>query len=355
MEEPTFFGPGIVLSAVGARCGKTFEASGDWGTVANTAVLQPQPGFDTRFLWYMTNDESFWEKGGAAQPYVRVDATLSRRLAFPPLDEQRAIVHYLDAETSRIDALIAKKRQMVTLLSERAAQALAEALEEADFMFPDSLTPSWGAVELPVGWRVIRLSQVLRQLTNGYVGPTRDILLDDGIRYVQSLHVKNGVIEFGRRPFFVSEEWHRERPRIHLRAGDVLIVQTGDIGQVAVVPRGFGEASCHALQIARVHEHIITGEYLGAYLRSPFGYQSLLSRATGALHPHLEGGIRDVPVVVPPLAEQDVVVRTAALVRQRCERLESKLARQMALLVERRKALITAAVIGEIDLPGAAA
>jgi type I restriction enzyme, S subunit len=168
------------------------------------------------------------------------------------------------------------------------------------------------------------------------------------------LHIKNGRINFARRPFFVDPAWHDERPRIHLREGDVLIVQTGDIGQLAVVPPGFGPASCHALQIARVRGSLISGRYLAAYLRSHFGRQSLLSRATGALHPHLEAGIKDIPIVVPPPAVQAVVVREIELAEQHAAELTTILVRQVALLQERRQALIAAAVTGQLDIPAAA-
>ena len=57
---------GVVLSAVGARCGKTFLARGQWTAIANTHVLVPAPGIDTRWLWYLTNNEDYWVKGWAA-------------------------------------------------------------------------------------------------------------------------------------------------------------------------------------------------------------------------------------------------------------------------------------------------
>lgn len=128
------------------------------------------------------------------------------------------------------------------------------------------------------------------------------------------------------------------------------MVQTGDIGQVAVVPSGFGEASCHALQIARVKKGIVSGPYLGSFLRSPFGYQSLLSRATGALHPHLEAGIRDIPVVVPPLSVQAEVVDEMRNAEHEVARIRNALGAQLDLLGERRRALITAAVTGQLDI-----
>jgi type I restriction enzyme S subunit len=203
---------------------------------------------------------------------------------------------------------------------------------------------------LPRDWRVAELGHVLRQLTNGFVGPTRDILVDSGIRYIQSLHIKDGEIDFERGPYFVSPEWHRARPRVNLRCGDVLIVQTGDIGQIAVVPEGFGEASCHALQIARVEPDVLLSGFLGEYLRCGFGRAQLLARATGALHPHLEAGIKSAPVVLPTLKEQDAIVNETVAERGRRSRLRDQIDRAIVLLSEYKRSLITAAVTGELDV-----
>jgi type I restriction enzyme S subunit len=243
---------------------------------------------------------------------------------------------------------------MIELLEERKSVLLLRALKLRGLQWGASIQSPAADAGLPAGWKVARLSTVLEQLTNGYVGPTRDLLVDEGVKYIQSLHIKDGAIDFSRRPYYVPVHWHDERPRIHLRPGDVLIVQTGDIGQVAVVPPDFGPASCHALQIARVRRDLLVGDYLAAYLRSPFGRQSLLSRVTGALHPHLEGGIRDIPVVVPPLRVQSEVVDELRDRGDLIDRLRSNLAGQIELLREHRQALITAAVTGQLDVVEAA-
>jgi type I restriction enzyme, S subunit len=324
-------------------------------------VLRPK-AIEARFLGYLLQTDTFRQNLEArtqsvtrSQQRVSPEDVMKTWVTLPDRREQGLIADFLDRETARIDSWIAAKRRMIELTSEKQSGLFVRCLADRGFAFPLQLDPDWKQVPIPSNWRVIRLSQCLAQLTNGYVGPTRDILRDKGIRYVQSLHIKNGQIDFSRRPFFVEEAWHRERPRIHLRPGDVLIVQTGDIGQVAVVPQGFGEASCHALQIARVRADVLSGEFLGAYLRSPFGYESLLSRATGALHPHLEGSIRDVPVVVPPLSTQGEVLRELASRTRPLESLRRTLERQTDLLEERRQALITAAITGEQVIAGVAA
>lgn len=275
--------------------------------------LRPASDVDPRYLWYAL--QWGYLSGIAASHTNRttmsnldVGAYLSARMPVWPLASQRAIADYLDQETAQLDAVILAKRRMAELLQEQSSLAFDCALRGHGFEFPAELAPDWAQYPRPEDWAIMNLSQVLVQLTNGFVGPTRDILVDEGVPYVQSLHVKNGKIDFARRLFYVAQAWHDSRARIHLREEDVLIVQTGDIGQVAVVPPGFGSASCHALQIARVKRDVITGRYLAAFLRSPFGRQSLLSRATGALHPHLEAGIKDIPIVVPPLSIQAIVV-----------------------------------------------
>jgi type I restriction enzyme S subunit len=86
-------------------------------------------------------------------------------------------------------------------------------------------------------------------------------------------------------------------------------------------------------------------------LRTPFGKESLLARATGALHPHLEGGIRDIPVVVPPQAVQDELVADAGRAKAVATDTEETLRQQIELLHQRRRSVITAAVSGEIEVP----
>ncbi|MBC6441366.1 MAG: restriction endonuclease subunit S [Rhodospirillales bacterium] len=122
-------GPAIVLSAVGAQCGKTFLADGKWGTVANTTAF----GIDTskaspKFLHYMTNQKDFWEKGGSAQPYVKVSETLRKRFFIPDLATQRRIAGFLDRETARLDLLMAKIDASIDLLRERRAALITAAV-----------------------------------------------------------------------------------------------------------------------------------------------------------------------------------------------------------------------------------
>ncbi|HEX7618263.1 MAG TPA: hypothetical protein VF480_06055, partial [Verrucomicrobiae bacterium] len=74
-------GDAIIISAVGARCGKCFLARGRWSAIANTHVVWPDPEkADIKFLWYLLNDEQFWIRSGSAQPFVAVRKTFEKEI-----------------------------------------------------------------------------------------------------------------------------------------------------------------------------------------------------------------------------------------------------------------------------------
>ena len=117
-----------MLSAVGARCGRTFKASGAWAIVANTHVLRPGKKQSCDFWWYITNSPDWWERAGAAQPFVRVSATLDRTWAIPPLPEQTAIVRFLDHADRRIRRYIRAKQKLIALLEEQKQAIIHQAV-----------------------------------------------------------------------------------------------------------------------------------------------------------------------------------------------------------------------------------
>ncbi|MCQ3808803.1 MAG: restriction endonuclease subunit S [Acidimicrobiia bacterium] len=76
-------GHGVVLSAVGARCGRTFRASGQWSSIANTIRFQPINGFYAAWLYLATADPTIWPRRGSAQPFVSINDVRNTRLLVP--------------------------------------------------------------------------------------------------------------------------------------------------------------------------------------------------------------------------------------------------------------------------------
>lgn len=81
---PTHSGSAIVLSAIGARCGKCFFAEGDWTAGANTMIVQPHDPSYTRFLFHYLDTVQPWPIQGSGQPYISPEN--ARRTPVPDVD-----------------------------------------------------------------------------------------------------------------------------------------------------------------------------------------------------------------------------------------------------------------------------
>jgi type I restriction enzyme, S subunit len=135
-------GTAVILSAVGARCGKAFLARGKWSAIANTHIVWPIEGVVSgEYAMLLLNDESFWIRSGGAQPFLKVTETLQRTVLIPPLREQARIVARVDELMQLCDVLEAKGRL--------EAQQHARLLETLLGTLTDSTTPG----ELAANWQ----------------------------------------------------------------------------------------------------------------------------------------------------------------------------------------------------------
>ena len=192
--------------------------------------------------------------------------------------------------------------------------------------------------------------RLAKKLCNGFVRPTHNILEETGIRYLQSFHIKENQIKFNK-PFYVNEKWSKEHARSILKTGDVLIVQTGDIGQVTGVSKEFEGCNCHALIIFQVKKKMGYGEYMSTLLSSHFGVSELRSYQTGTVLPHLNvGTIKYIKLTVPPKNEQIEILEYLKTETGIIDSLISKYQKQIDLMQEYRTSLISQAVTGKIDV-----
>lgn len=127
--------PAVILSSIGARCGKCFLADGKWTSLANTQLIFPDPLVaDARFLWYQLNDERRWHRSGTAQPFIKPSDIKGQKIFLPELSEQRRIAVIL----GKADGLRAKRREAIAKLDQLLQSVFFD-------MFGDPLTnpKSW--------------------------------------------------------------------------------------------------------------------------------------------------------------------------------------------------------------------
>ncbi len=323
--------PGVVISAVGARCGKTFPADGDWTAIANTHVLLPGNDIHPRWLWYRTNDEDFWIKGGAAQPFVKVKDTLQQAIPIPPLLEQRRIVRVLDEAFEGL--AIAKANAEKNLQN---ARALFESHLQSVFTHRGP------------GWVEKRLGDVVTRLTNGYVGPTRNIYQESGVPYLLARHVKNNRLLFDYKTF-ISDDFNRKNKKSRLKAGDVLLVQSGHIGHSAVVTEEHEGHNCHAMIVITAAEGAFIGPFLSLFFSSSEMKQKFQQIRSGSTVPHLTcGEVKELMIPLPDRATQTRVVDHSKELDAETQRLTRIYEQKLAALDALKKSLLYQAFSGNL-------
>jgi len=119
VEKPEWQGTGIVLSAIGARCGRCFWAEGAWTAIKNTIVLQPRKNIsDGSYLFYILDSPKFWPISGGAQPFIGLKNARKIRVKTPSFNEQFVIGNILNTSQNEIDALT---HLLAKLKSEKSA------------------------------------------------------------------------------------------------------------------------------------------------------------------------------------------------------------------------------------------
>jgi type I restriction enzyme, S subunit len=262
---------------------------------------------------------------------------LEIRIELPDLETQRAIADYLDRETARIDMLIEGQQRLVVLLAERRVGVIAEPFNQAH-----PTVPLGSALEELIDHR---------GKTPGKVGNKTDDFTDEGVPVVSAIHIKNGQVSWGERerfvPYWMFEKWMPVR----LRTGDVLLTSEAPLGSVAQVPSDAPLVLSQRLFALRGREDILDSTYLRFFLESDRGQALLRDGSSGST----VSGIRQsrlvqVPVPIPPLDEQREVSKKISEQIVKIDTLVDETERFIELARERRAALITAAVTGQIDV-----
>jgi type I restriction enzyme S subunit len=307
--------------------------------------VEPRAGVDTGWLRYVLEagiDRLKPLMHGSAMTHITNDMLRMLRVRLPSLGEQRAIADYLDRVTARIDVLLRDAESLKQLSQERIWTRFCETVT------------STTAPEVP-------LRRVLLSISDGPFGSafTSNDYSDDGAFVVRLGNI--GMAEFHREPEArIPMTLYAEFLRHQVRPGDLLIAGLGDEGRHAgraCVAPDLGPAMVKGKCFcARVDQGLADPRYLARYLSSPLGAQevALVSHGAGRVMINLEIA-KALPVILPARPLQTEIFDQTAVEQERADRAEVLLDRQIALLRERRQALITAAVTGQLEIPGVAA
>lgn len=112
----------VVLSSIGARCGKCFLPEGKWTSLANTQVIFPDVSVaDLFFLWVQLNDEKRWPRSGTGQPFIKPSDVKSHVVVLPPLEEQQRLTAEWRKEQAALAGVAALKAKFESRITARLA------------------------------------------------------------------------------------------------------------------------------------------------------------------------------------------------------------------------------------------
>ena len=295
-----------------------------------------------------------WAKQGATVESVEQEYLSKTVLPLPTLAEQAAIATFLDHETAKIDALIAEQQRLIELLQEKRQAVISHAVTKG--LNPDAPMKDSGVEwlgEVPEHWSLVKLKHVAKDKVAGPYGAslTKSMYTHVGYRVYGQQQVIPDNFEEG--DYYIDDNKYEEMKRYSVSPGDVLISVMGTVGKVAVVPDCV-EPGIINPRLVRYHlRDLLIPRFAQRLLLSTPFQEKILLEAKGATMDGLNMQILgDLPLPLPPRAEQEAILDQLLRAMASFDAMASSTEQSVLLLRERRSALISAAVTGQIDVRG---
>ncbi|HCF2410319.1 restriction endonuclease subunit S [Pseudomonas paraeruginosa] len=333
------------------------QCAAGFGTTELT-VLRPKPAAaDARYINYIVQGSSFRAFGAGAMTGAgglkRVPDEFTRNfpVPLPELGEQRLIAAHLDSETTRIDTLIEKKTRFIELLREKRQALITHAVTKG--LDPSVKMKDSGVEwlrEVPEHWGVSPLKHLVRFRSGGT--PSKDNLefWNGDIPWASAKDLKQEVL--ADTIDHLNQSAIESGAASLVPSGSILVVVRGMIlARLFPVVETLVPMAINQDLKALVPSGKLNSRYLAHLLRGSSAES--LSRLEEAGHGtkalRMENWV-SIELPVPPLHEQLAIIEMLDIQTARLDSLADKTERSIALLTERRSALITAAVTGQIDL-----
>ncbi|GIX51017.1 restriction endonuclease subunit S [Sphaerotilus sulfidivorans] len=315
-------------------------------------VARPAPGrLSSEFLNWLFCSPNFRREGEAcmygAGGQKRVPDDFVRTLvwAVPPVGEQTAIAHFLDHETAKIDALIAEQEKLIHLLAEKRQATLSHAVTRG--LDPAAPMKDSGVAwlgEVPAHWEILTFQRCV-YVQEGQVDPENEPFRS--MILIAPNHVESGT---GRiLGTETAQEQAAESGKYLCKSGDVIYSKIRPaLRKVCIAPE---DCLCSADMYPLRGIAGLSNSFLMWFMLSePFSALAVLESERVAMPKINRESLKAVWVPVPSLQEQVKISTFLAQETTRLDTLRAEAERAIALLKERRAALIAAAVTGQIDV-----
>lgn len=343
--------PAVVLSSIGARCGKCFLAEGEWTSLANVYLIFPDDSIYTpKLLWYFLNDEKIWPRSGSAQPFIKPRDVQAMLVPVPPLETQRRIVARIDELFSELDdgeTALARARQdlevyrkallkaavtgeltadwraanppketgeqlLKRILAERRARWEADPKNKGKRYKEPAAPDTSGLPALPEGWAWAALQQLA--FISGGLTVDRKRQPEDPIElpYLRVANVQRGWLNLEEVKTIIVDR--KKVPDLLLEKGDILLNEGGDRDKIGRgwVYQGQIDQCLHQNHVFKARPaSALVSPYLISHYLNELGRQYFIDegKQTTNLASISLSKVSVVPVAVPPVKEGQIIMQ----------------------------------------------
>ena len=344
---------GDLLITKDGTIGKVALVSGlDRPACLNSGIflVRPTAGYITSYMYWVLQSGSFKKfcdlaSLGSTIQHLYQNVFEDFAFSLPSAQEQTSIARFLDRETRKIDALIDEQEKLIALLAEKRQATISNAVTRG--LNPDAPMKDSGGAWLggvPAHWEIVRLGALFREVQDSGWDelPVLSVSIHDG--------VSDKELTEGEMDRKVARSDDRSKYK-EVRPGDLTY------NMMRAWQGGFGTVTVHgmvspAYVVARPTKDFITS-HVEMLLRTPQAVLEMKRYSRGITDFRLRlywEEFKVIQIAMPPKREQLEISAFVCAESAKVDELTSEAERVIALLKERRSALIAAAVNGQIDV-----
>ncbi|ABQ25680.1 restriction endonuclease subunit S [Geotalea uraniireducens] len=344
--------PGALFLSIAGTVGKPC-ITGMKACIHDGFVYFPELKIPSKFLFYVFAGEQAYKGLGkfGTQLNLNTDTVGGIKIGCTENSQLEKIVQFLDHETAKIDTLIDKQQQLIKLLKEKRQAVISHAVTKG--LNPDAPMKDSGVEwlgEVPEHWDVCLAKFKTHAITDGaHISPDTK----NGEHYFVSIKdMCDGLINF-EDALLTSKESYKYLVNTGCKPepGDILFSKDGTIGKTVVTPENVDFVVASSLIIIKPNLKKLSPQFFDYLCQSCVIQEQVNSFVKGAALKRLSiQNLLKVWGVFPPLDEQVVIAKHIDKKLIRYQQIEQTANNAIALMQERRTALISAAVTGKIDV-----
>jgi type I restriction enzyme S subunit len=340
----------ILLLWDGSNAGEFLKAKK--GVVSSTLAIIKNFSIEKNYLFYGLKSIEKYLKDqtiGMGIPHVSGDILRNLIIYLPSETEQKQIVKFLDHETFKIESLITEQEKLIKLLTEKRQAVISHSVTKGldpNIKMKDSGIEWLG--EIPEHWNFGTLARVANRVVVGIAEAATHAYSHSGTPILRATNIRPGRIT--GEILYVNSDFSDERDTKMLKTRDLVTVRTGNAGVTAVIPPELDSCQCFTMLITTLNSSS-NPEFYCYWANSIAAQQYFSLEGWGTAQINISVPIlKSLPSPIPSLEEQLKIVRYLDKEIGSIDTLIETSNTVINLLRERRIALISAAVTGQIDV-----